>query len=257
MKPLMLLLLCLCCPLSNAKLLTSNNVVLPDSSPMTFLGVNEENQAYLFKGQAKLSGLLTAGWIKNFGDDSDKISHRLELRFYPQITQVSQLPSLKNDPYQDASERMIVLSHSQTETRKLVLQHFSHIPDNFFKYQEGVLKQPASVIIDRYQTYVECDSRSYTAKLVSAEKIASNKAPLALGSGCNSEYSLDMYITQSKDNYVNLRAQANAKSDILRQMPNNESLEKISTSGNWLYVRLYQEPTITGYVHKSQIIALD
>ena len=257
MKKLALLLLCLTSPFATAALLPSDNVILPANSPIAFLGVNSENGAYHFKGQAKLNGLLTAGWIKDSVNSNGKIIHRLELHFFPEVTQVALLPSLIADDYETADKRMIVLSNSEKESKKLVEQYFTGIPANFFEHEEGVLKQPVSAVIEGYNTYVECDSRYYTARLVAVEKITKNSSAPVKSSGCSSEYAIDMYSTQSKDGYVNLRAKPNAKSDILRQMPNNEILEKINTSGNWLYVKLYQAPNITGYVHKSQIVAED
>lgn len=257
MKRLVLLLFCLTSPFATAALLPSDNVTLPTHSPIAFLGINSENGAYHFKGQAKLNGLLTAGWVKESVSHDGKIIHRLELHFFPEVTQVALLPSLITDDYETADKRMIVLSNSEEESKKLVEQYFTGIPASFFGHEEGVLKQPVSAILEGYNTYIECDSRYYIARLVSVEKIKKNNSVLVKSSGCGSEYAIDMYRTQSKDGYVNLRAKPNAKSDVLRQMRNDETLEKINTSGNWLYVKLYQEPNIIGYVHKSQIVAED
>lgn len=61
------------------------------------------------------------------------------------------------------------------------------------------------------------------------------------------------YITKSTDNYINLRNGANSKAEVIKKLPNNTEIIKIGTQGEWLYVKLAQDPLIKGYIHLSQL----
>ncbi|WP_434777066.1 hypothetical protein [Neisseria sp. Ec49-e6-T10] len=256
MKKVMLILCCMLSQMALAKLVDSDNVELPSGSTVQLLEVDSKNGAYRFRGQIKLKGLLTAGWVAKYDMDGQRVKD-LELHFYPQSDQVAFLPALKQDDYENAKSRLIIVNRLNKENKQFVQVFFNHIPSNFFKYEEGVIKQPAIVILDEYTTYVECDSRYYEAKLVSIEKLLKNDLPLVKKSGCSTQYAIDVYTTYAKDGFVNLRTEPKKCSKVVMQLANDKLLEKIYTSDNWFYVQLFEKPEVKGYVHKSQVVEID
>lgn len=218
------------------------------------MGVESENGAYKFKGQVALKGLLTASWVQDYVDEKGKV---IEIHFYPQRDQIPLLPMLKQDDYEEAGNRLIILNRLNKKNKQLVKSFFKYIPYDFIKYQEGIIEQPAVVVLDDYITYVECDSRYYEAKLIRVEQLSQNDVPLVKKSGCPTQYSLDGYTTYSKDGFVNLRAEPKKESKVVMKLANDKVLEKIRTSGNWFYVKLAEKPEVRGYVHKSQVLMIN
>ncbi len=229
-----------------AKLLPSSNVILPKHSQIKFLGKNSENGTYEFKGRVTLKGSLVAGWvIDGEGDD-------FELRFIPKKNQLALLPSLKKDVYRDFG-RVIILTNGAKKPEQLVKKYFNNIPNNFFKYSEGVLEQEAEVTLDEYRTFVECDRRHFYAKLIAIEKTVGNARLMGQEEGEAQGFAVDFYMVNSKDGYANLRRTADKNGKILARIPNDVMFEKIKTEGDWFYVQQTDKPELKGYVHKSQV----
>lgn len=61
------------------------------------------------------------------------------------------------------------------------------------------------------------------------------------------------YITKSNDNYINFRSEPNSKAAVISKLLNNTDLIKINTQGEWLYVKLTDNPSVKGYIHLSQL----
>lgn len=240
------------------ELISSDNVIAPKASKISFLGQQKEAGGYLFQGKIKIRGLLEAGWRQRDLDNKGLITHELELHFYPEKSQVALLPSLRADTYQKTDSRLIVLDNSSKEAESIVKKYFHNIPEHFFKYEEGILKQPAIVILDNYKTYVECDNRYYSATLVSLEKVDNIKNDLVKSDGCMINFEPDIYLVHSKDGYANLRKSPNSSSSVIMKLTNDTILEKIKTDHNWFCIKLYNnENHIEGYIHNSQVRGQD
>lgn len=267
-KKFIFLLLLLVQPWAWAELNAADNVLLPKNSSLKFLGQKVENRGmayyedpYFFEGQAKIRGLLYARWFPIGLNGNGGHSHRLELHFFPEKSELVHLPLLIKDEYQKENERDINLTNSSEESKKLVAKYFDNIPENFFKYEEGELKQPFIATIEEYGSFIDYDARFYEAKLVSLKKIAKNKGKGALieQNIWYSEYGpprIGIYMVKSEDGYANLRAAPSTNAKVLMKSSNGDHYHKIKTVNDWLYVESYNEnEPIKGYIHKSQVVA--
>ncbi|MWN91331.1 hypothetical protein GQ597_11550 [Gilliamella sp. Pra-s65] len=61
------------------------------------------------------------------------------------------------------------------------------------------------------------------------------------------------YITKSNDGYINFRQEPSSNSIVINKLPNNTEVIKMSTQGEWLYIKLAQKPWAKGYIHLSQL----
>jgi hypothetical protein len=70
----------------------------------------------------------------------------------------------------------------------------------------------------------------------------------------NNDLLNNIFITQSSDNYINLRQSPTTKSPVIRQLANQYKVIKLHTDGNWYYVKSIEDESLSGYIHMSQLV---
>jgi hypothetical protein len=70
----------------------------------------------------------------------------------------------------------------------------------------------------------------------------------------NNQLLTNVFITQSADNYVNIRQAATTKASVIQQLPNKYKVTKLHTESSWYYVKSMEDDGLTGYIHISQLV---
>ena len=234
------------------------DVTIPQNSTIQYLG--EHDGMYQFQGKIQLTGMLKARWGKDItGSPPDK---KIYFLFLPTEKQLARLPTI-NDQYKN-SQQMISLNSdvSAAINKEIIERHFSSIPASFWKNQEGEIQQSVMVTIDDFKAGDDCDYRYYYAHIASI-KVATEAdvmptIPEILG--CNSMVFDDIYMIQSEENYTNLRKAANSQSRVIQLLANGMLIKKVKMVGNWYYINVLdagETTEIYGYIHKSQIVAVN
>lgn len=251
----MILAFLLCCSFYGntwADSIPAENVIFPKHGDFSLANPENANPGlYHFNGSAEIRGQLEVGWIIYDVLESGEIQHELQIIFIPEQSETALLPRLKNDVYNTQAGPIYLYD---VEPEKFVRRHFSDIPKDFFKNEEGILSMPVHVVIEDYLTYVEGDCRYFEAKFISIKPLNEPLKNLVEKQCSGLNFAQDMYMTKSNDGYVNLRTQASSQSEVLQQLPNDVLLTKIETQGNWFLVSLMETPEVKGFVHKSQVV---
>ena len=258
-QQLSIFLFCLLFSLSNY---ANNNIVIPAESQMKYTGQHKASSMFLFQGTQQLSGQLRVRW---HGETGTKKT--IYLDFMPDQKSIATLPYIQ-DEYNNNPKiihlNILNFTHdslsdqNDQKNRKIVKYHFKNIPQNFWRYQEGVLQAPISITIGQFAMGVECDRRYYYATIVALKPMQKTSASFPDATGC-SEYGFDdRYATSSKDGYVNLRSNASTQSKIIAKLPNHTHILKIRTENDqWYYVQTghpdQKNNRLKGYIHKSQL----
>jgi len=140
-----------------------------EPTPLKLQKIGQENVAY-FNGKVQLVGNFIAGWENKGGPP-----YVLIVSFYPSKKSLRLLPFPKGEQ----PPKVIVFSNEK-EAAKLLLTpaKLAALLAEENKYTEQELFDGASfktyngfakVTIDKYTTGVECDFRSYSARLLSVE----------------------------------------------------------------------------------------
>ena len=145
---------------------------------------------------------------------------------------------------------------------KRIKDLFPKAPESFWKYQEGFLEGAVALELDYIDTYIECDSRHYEARISwQFDSITDTDAvfPESLGSLIiNLE---DIYEVESQTGFANLYSQpkTGAGSTILSRLPNGTVLINLGSIDDQLFYGQVigqdkNKPVLKGYIQKKQVV---
>jgi len=229
-----------------------------------------------FSGQASLRGVMQAYWLPVWNEETEENDKYLRFRFAPDVDNLSSLPKLHEGgkliqpvyinlqpPVETAKGKEAIAFFTNDAMFEQVKKDFEIIPDNFFRYREGHIEQPGTLLIDHYLSENICDRRSFFAQLLAfaPQKNTFSAATLAerfaaeAGCGRALPYEEGFSVDAPEDIEVALKAAPDEKSETLRLLLAGEAVIKIETVNDlWLKVSLYDQPDVKGYLLRSQLI---
>jgi len=229
-----------------------------------------------FTGQASLTGIMQAYWLPVWNEEAKENDKYLQFRFSPDKDNLLSLPGLYENgklvqpihiglqpPVEIGEGRSAVVFFTNDEMFEQVKKDFQNIPDNFFRYREGHIEQPGTLLIDRYLSDKACDRRSFFAQLLAfaPQKNTLPAATLAerfeaeTGCGRAAPYEEGFSVDAPEGVEVSLKVAPDENSETLRLLMAGESVTKIETvNDSWLRVRLYNQPAVKGYMLRFRLI---
>lgn len=261
-------------------------VALPHATPLAYEEVAENPEAFQFKGQIALTGLLLAYWEATYTEtepvslaDADPV-RVLALRFYPDAKSVQNLPQFEIGSsaatkieriflYRDVEPRSgldrFITEYTPDEQREIrnITQHFEVIPNSFFEREEGYALQPVRVILSGIVSFIEGNSRLTFAQ------------PVHIEGQSFSDYALDQIPDAQEDAFLGrpwVESFYTARDTKLRAEPRDDAkaiaritsgtayIEKIHTEDEtWVRVRVVTEQAQTqeGYMRASELMIIN
>jgi hypothetical protein len=151
-------------------------IVIPPDSPVKFRRWNKYGYAE-FDGRFMLSGTFTYGCWSNCADYNGPVEESdLDVRVVPDPSIAARLPR-----WQHRKNDMLILI---TRSRQLAASIAS--PRQHAALRSGkleYLRGRTTVVVDQFQTGIECDSTNFRARFV-----AITKAPKLASAGLNGDY---------------------------------------------------------------------
>ena len=251
---------------------SEEKIVIPKGTQIHHTKLSDQkNNHQHFTGNLPVNGLLRIYWSRTYRNDKNLNEKELVWYFVPDSVGQKTLPFI--DDVYNKPKKLIRLYLPLPPTRmpnnpdenylhKRIKDLFPDAPENFWKYQEGFLEGAVALEFDSLDTFIECDSRHYEARISwQFDSITDTDAvfPESLGSlSINLE---DIYEVGSETGFANLYShhQIGAGSTILSRLPSGAVLINLgSVDDQWFYGQVIdhdkQKPVLKGFIQKSQVI---
>lgn len=173
----------------------TTRVMLPSNSGLLLHEDASQPGYFSFEGQSTATGLIVAYWevyypeVESTSLEGAQPVREMYLRFYPDPTSQSGLPSfLLPSGTTVAPQRIFLYRDHDAGTRKnnlisaytehdmgyisRLVETFSEVPDNFITHREGMILQPAEVILEDMLSFVEADHRFLYGRMVALKPLS-------------------------------------------------------------------------------------
>lgn len=261
-------------------------VILPAAGNLSYHDSTNEPGYVYFQGHAVASGLIAAYWEAHYPEaeptnlrDATPV-REMHLRFYPDTSSQSQLPSFlspsgttvqpqrvflyRNRGPEDRPD-MLVSAYTEDDMDDIrsLLENFSGDTGRFLRYREGVMVQPVGITLDNLLTFVEADHRFLYGKMHSLTPVSASEYLLKLVPDSDAAGFLGrpwiemLYSPQS----LTVHEAPNQDARVIAELPSGSTaIRKIRTiDEHWVLIESTSEThaPITGYARKAALFPVN